>query len=163
MKAIILAAFLMAASLCAAAGPKPVLKDGMVMRTLQQDAELRDWIVGLQKENQLNAERADKAELSEKIVRQQLGEAITKADTLQGQVNTVTDDRNKQAKAKDEALIDRDYWHQKHSEALAKLWWWRFWGGGAIILGALLVVAGLLMRFTSWGAKNIAPIVTGRL
>lgn len=156
----IFALFMLAAAAAVAGDPKPIVKDGMVIRTLQQDAELRDWIVGVQTENRLNAERADKAEGSEKQVRAQLGEATTNVNTLQVEVKNLTDDRNKQARDKDTALGERDYWHQKHSEALAKLWWWRLWAGGAIVVGVLLIAAGIAMRFTTWGAKTIAPLVT---
>lgn len=140
---------------------KPTVKaDGSVSRTKEQDARLRDWIVGMMTENRLNKERATKAEDSETKVRVELGVATTKANNLQKEVNVVTDDRNLQAAAKDRALDAVDYWHQKHSEAVAKLWWWRLWAGGAIVVGVLLIVAGILMRFTSWGAKNITPLLS---
>lgn len=139
--------------------PVPVVKDGTVIRTQQQDAELRDWIVGMQTENALNGTRATKAEESEKNVRVQLGGALHHADVLQVQVDEVTADRNKQASLKDAALVKMDYWHQKHSEAVGKLWWWRLWGGAGIVIGILLIAGGLLIRFTAWGAKTLGPYV----
>lgn len=88
--------------------PFTVNPDGSVTRSKQADAELKDWLVGLQTENRLNGDRADKAESSERVVRGVLAEAITKANALQTEVQTVTDDRNAQAKLKDKANDDRD-------------------------------------------------------
>jgi hypothetical protein len=38
---------------------KPIIKDGYVMRTIQQDAELRDWIEGSQRVNTDLQKKAD--------------------------------------------------------------------------------------------------------
>lgn len=155
--------FAFSVSVTAVAAPasrKPVVREGMVIRTQQQDAELRDWIVGLQKENELNGQRADQAEASEVQVRAALSQASQRADELQKQINIVTADRNAQARLKDAAMGERDYWQAKHGEAVKKLWWWRLWAGGAILVGVLLIAGGLLMRFTKWGAQTLGPLVS---
>lgn len=135
--------------------------DGSVTRSRQADAELRDWIEGIQRENALNGQRADAAETSEKGVRASLTEATANVESLNGQIVNLTKDRNAQAEAKDTALKAADYWHQKDSEAVAKLWWWRCWGWLTGILGILILVGAIVVKFTAWGANTAAPILAG--
>ncbi len=129
--------------------------------------DLRKTVEHIQQLARAQQAELDKANVENEKIRQELGDAktahqqaLTNGEVLQQQVNSVTDDRNKQAAEKDQALTDRDYWKQKHKEAVAKLWWWRIWAGGAIGLSGILIVMGLLGKFTTWGAKNIAPLVT---
>lgn len=81
--------------------PFTVNPDGSVTRSKQADAELKDWIEGIQREGVLQQGRGDKAEAA-------LGQATSRADTLQGENDRLTADRNAQAKAKDDALAERD-------------------------------------------------------
>lgn len=129
--------------------------------------DLRKTIEHIQQLARAQQEELDQAKLENERIQKDLNdakvahrEALTNAAVLQQEVNVVTDDRNKQAAEKDKALTDRDYWKQKHSEAVKKLWWWRIWAGGAIGLSGILIILGLLGKFTTWGAKNIAPLVT---
>ncbi len=129
--------------------------------------DLRKTVEHIQRLARAQQEELDKANLENERIRAELGnaqvahrEALTNGEVLQQQVNVVTDDRNKQAAEKDQALADRDYWKVKHGEAVKKLWWWRIWAGGAIFVGVGLIILGLLGKFTTWGAKNIAPLVT---
>lgn len=98
---------------------KPIVKDGMVSRTIQQDAELKHWITGLQAENQRNEERAALALKSEENVRLALTEASKHATTLQGQIDTLAKDRDAQTERakKAEASLEkmreaRDFWRK---------------------------------------------------
>lgn len=147
--------------------PKPetarftVNPDGSVTRSRQSDLELRDWLEGIQRENTLNSQRADAAQASETAVRGSLVEATANVESLNGQIVNLTKDRNAQAEAKDTALKTADYWHQKDSEAVAKLWWWRRWGWLTGILGILILVGAIVVKFTAWGAKTAAPILAG--
>lgn len=86
-------------------------------------------------------------------------EALERTEVLQTEVNEVTSDRNAQAKAKDKAEAAADYWKKKHGEAVKKLWWWRLRAGGAALVGVLLIMAGLAMKYTAWGARNITPLL----
>lgn len=75
-------------------------------------------------------------------------EAQQSADSLQKEVNDLTDDRNTQAKLKNAALTDRDYWKKKDGEAIGLLWKWRF-----ISFGLILLIAGYiyLKKFSPFG------------
>jgi hypothetical protein len=61
--------------------------------------------------------------------------------SLQSYQKKVEDQTTLLSKAQDEAF----YWHQKHSEALSRLWWWR---GIALISVALVV--GYVGLKTAW-------------
>lgn len=77
--------FAAAASFAQPAEHKPIVKGGYVMRTLQQDAELKDWIMGAQAENRRNIDRADQAEAS-------LEKANADAMKLAAEVNALAKD-----------------------------------------------------------------------
>lgn len=146
--------------------PAPVARVVTQTQTITKE-DLRKTVEHIQRLARQQQDELDKANLENERIRQELGatkashqQALTNGEVLQQQVNVVTDDRNKQAAEKDQALTDRDYWKTKHGEAVKKLWWWRIWAGGAIFLSVGLIVMGLLGKFTTWGAKNIAPLVT---
>lgn len=120
------------------------------MRQLAKDSEQR--AATMETEN-----KALSAELEQ--TQYFLDQAQEARGQAQQQVDAITKDRNEQAAAKDEALIKADYWHTKHSEAVAKLWWWRLWGWAAIIVSFAVSVGYLLLRFTNWGARTLGPIV----
>ena len=86
-----------------AASHAPVVRDGMVIRTVQQDAELKDWIVGLQGENQRNGELAAQVAAAEATVRASLKDADIRADALQVQVCALQSERD-DAVAEDKKL-----------------------------------------------------------
>lgn len=65
---------------------RPIIKDGYVMRTIQQDAELKDWITGAMAENARNAQRADAAQASESKVRAELTKAKQDNSLVQDQI-----------------------------------------------------------------------------
>jgi hypothetical protein len=131
---------------------KPIVRNGYVMRTIQQDAELKEWIMGLQLENQHNIERAEAAEQSQKQVEASLSRSVVETGKLENEIKSLTDWANKMA---DSAA----YWKGKHKEALAKLWWWRICGGGAISIGSILITIGILTKFTAWGARTFGPLI----
>lgn len=79
-------------------------------------------------------------------------EGLQHTNDLQLEVNEVTAWGNKKSK-------DAQYWHDKQKEAVKKLWWWRIWGWAAIILSFVVLAGSLLLKFTTWGAKNLGPIV----
>lgn len=146
--------------------PAPVARVVTQTQTITKE-DLRKTVEHIQRLARAQQDELDKANTENERIQRELNEAktahrqaLTDATVLQQDVNRVTDDRNKQAAEKDQALTDRDYWKNKHGEAVKKLWWWRIWAGGAIFLSVGLIVMGLLGKFTTWGAKNIAPLVT---
>jgi hypothetical protein len=80
---------------------------------------------------------------------------LAAARELTGSLQRQIDDLSKYAEEQKEAA---KYWHQKHGEAVKKLWWWRIWGWTAIILGLGLIFVGIALRFTKWGAGVTANI-----
>ena len=75
------------------------------------------------------------------------------ADKLQKENDDLAKWANKQSD-------NAKYWNEKHGEAVKKLWWWRIWFGGAAFLGIGSIIFMLLMRYTTWGATKLAPLVT---
>jgi len=61
----LLALHLFALALPAFASNKPIIKDGYVLRTIQQDAELKDWISGMIREN--DKSKADLATVNQQV------------------------------------------------------------------------------------------------
>lgn len=85
-----------------AASPKPIRRNGYVMRTYQQDAELKDWIVGVQKETQhaQASEAAAKVERDAaqgKLTSTKVGLALaqTRIDTLQTNIAEIQKEADK--------------------------------------------------------------------
>jgi hypothetical protein len=81
-------------------------------RTVQEDLELRDWIVGIQTVAQDAMKRADEAEIEAKASRDQsaiaeikAGEAQKQLVDIQAKYNGVEDERNK-------AIVERDTEHK---------------------------------------------------
>jgi hypothetical protein len=85
-----------AAAVSPAAAPKPVIvKEGLICRTKQQDAELGDWITGLQTQ-------ADKALASAKSAQTSNGE-------LQGKLDLASKDGIALQKERDQAILDKEH------------------------------------------------------
>jgi septal ring factor EnvC (AmiA/AmiB activator) len=101
-------------------------------------ADLKATLEHIQRLAKDSEQRADKAESD-------LGHAQKDKADLQQKVTKLEDDRDAQAKA--------------HAECAKKLWWWRLHFWGAAIIGILLLSLGIIVRFTSWGAKTLGPIL----
>ena len=67
----------------------PLVKDGMVIRTIEQDAELKDWLTGIMKLSDKNAEEAKAADAAQAKVTTALATANQRADTLQTQIDAL--------------------------------------------------------------------------
>jgi len=152
---------LLAKSLPKAAPAPPAAAPMAPQRTVQQDLELRDWIVGIQTTAQDEMKRADAAEAEAKISREKatLAEAEAKASRdqsaisesksldaqkqlteVQAKYNGVEDERNK-------AIAERDAEHKGRAAAEAHVSKIKTYLGFA--LGGLLAFAAfsLLSQF----------------
>lgn len=115
--------------------------------------DLKKTLEHLQRLAQDSERRAITAEDNTINVQKKLDDANRSLGGLKVEVKTLADDRDEKARL-------AAYWHQKHSEAVKKLWWWRLWAGGALFLGIGLLAVILLTKFTAWGAKTFGPIIT---
>lgn len=87
---------------------KPVVKDGYVLRTIQQDAELKDWIVGMQRinaENRLQADaaarEAAKAHQAEELALGHSRELQENIDALKARADNAEKDLSSMTSARD--------------------------------------------------------------
>ena len=110
---------------------KPIVKDGYVMRTIQQDAELKDWITGMVR---ANAQASKETEAAEKSV----AEAKTENVKLQVAINARAAQDAKDVKARDEAIAQA-----KKDKTLADTYAVRL----SLICGALGLVAALVIAY----------------
>lgn len=115
--------------------------------------DLRKTLEHIQELAKDSERRAIVAEDNTINVQKKLDDANQSLGTLQSEVTTLADDRDKQA----EKAV---YWQQKHKEAVEKLWWWRLWAGGALFVGIGLISVAILTKFTAWGAKTFGPVIT---
>jgi len=127
-----LLAFILACSLPAfATDTKPIVKDGYVIRTLQQDAELKDWIQGLQAENLKTSQRADAADKHETEALVALRDSQQKAAALQAQAD-------KDLARAQKAESERDVETRARRKAELALWEWRIGFWSAVGIGLLV-------------------------
>lgn len=143
--------------------PKPA-----AVTELEQKLDLRERLMaGIRKAAGEQAAELDAAKKENETVLAENAKvkeevAAVRRANAQGKIDTATLDKKvKEVTAwGNERAVGEKYWKDKHEEARKKLWWWRLWAGGALVLGLLLIFGGLLMRFTTWGARTIGPVVT---
>jgi hypothetical protein len=84
----------------AAHADKPLVKDGMVIRTIQQDAELKDWLQGIMRLSDENAAEAKAAQNSQAAAAAALGAAQQQVDEKQKEVDQEVKERDNALAAK---------------------------------------------------------------
>src|SRR5687768_2560385 len=86
----------------------PTVQAGSVVRTAQQDAELKDWIIGIQKLAQDAQLKADQAEKDAAEGRAKLDSANAELQSATKNTQLVQQAIDAQTKALNQAIVDRD-------------------------------------------------------
>lgn len=127
----------------------PIIMFGRPLTAIEQKkvvTQIREVVAEL--ETDLDDALRDLEEVKKELTNTQIAQATAQAnvDKHQKEVAEVTLWGNKQATDKDKAFEERDYWKQKHDEALKKLWWWRILAIGITSFGIIYFLLPIVIR-----------------
>lgn len=91
---------------------KPTVKEGFVTRTVQHEAELKDWITGVMNELHKAQESVREVDAKHVAALMDLGRAQERADTFQREVDGVVAARNAAVEEADKLRPYRDKYHK---------------------------------------------------